>query len=670
MKVKDRILIFGGTTEGRELSDILRSAGIPHAVSVATEYGAEILSDSGEEDLIVGRKSAEEIAQMLKAGLYSAVVDATHPFAVTVSQEIRNACEAENVRYMRLSRDTGEADAGSDVVYAGSIEEAADHLEKCGGNILLLTGSKDLGAITKLIGDTSRIYARVLPEAKSLEKCEEAGLKGRQIIAMQGPFSTQMNIALIRQTGASAVLTKESGKTGGFDEKLEASRACGVPLVVLANPEKKDDFARKYTMEEIMRNLSESTGIKIEEKYRKNTVTLAGIGPGDDRFRTSEFIRCLEKTDVIFGAKTVVDRLENLTVPVYKTYLANEILEVLKDHPEYKSPMVVFSGDISLCSGAKKAAGIFTASGYEVKRISGISSVTLFAERLGLSLEEVRIISAHGRKCNVASYAECEKKLIVLPSGMTDALEICNKLKAIPRGDEGRFLVKIGYELGSDNERIIDAFKADEELFTLKGKCLIYIENHSAPGRKVGAGIRDDEMIRGEVPMTKEEVRALSIKKLELTGESVLYDIGAGTGSVSIEAAGLSPDIEVYAIDRSTKALELIAQNREKHSADNVHIVEGEAPEALKDLPVPTHVFIGGSGGRLSEIVAAVREKNKDARIVINCIALETLSEVVNVAGKFKYMQPDVIQVSINRFRKVGKYNISDAQNPVYIIRL
>ena len=181
-------------------------------------------------------------------------------------------------------------------------------------------------------------------------------------------------------------------------------------------------------------------------------------------------------------------------------------------------------------------------------------------------------------------------------------------------------------------------------------------------------GIADDEFIRGEVPMTKEEIRAFSIRKLRLHRKAVLYDIGAGTGSVSIEAALLDPEIEVFSIERSPKALELLRLNREKFHAGNVHIIEGTAPEAIRDIPLPTHVFIGGSGGGMKRIMERVMELNDKARIVVNCVTPETLSEVMAVSRELQLPDPEIVQITAAQYRRAGNYHLPQMVNPVYVI--
>ncbi len=665
-----KVLVFGGTTEGRELSDYLRKVRISHVVSVATEYGEEILKENGESDLLVGRRDADDIAEVLRNGEFSVVIDSTHPFATAASAQIKKACEMTGTKYLRLARNTDTSYAAKDMaVFVDSIDDAIAQLNKTDGVILLLTGSRDLDRITGGLSDIGRVYARVLPNEDSIRKCTAAGLKGKQIIAMQGPFSKQMNVALIKEVGATVILTKESGETGGFDEKLEAAAECLVKAVVVRNPEKQNGDREAYSLNDVIEYLEdtfeiESGSDKSLSPQNNKSIVLAGIGPGDERYYTNELISALEKADVLFGAETVVSRVNKETAPKVPMYQGDEIFSYLEENSNYTNPVVLFSGDISLCSGAKKAAELFRKKGYRVDTISGISSVTLFARALGISLEDATIVSAHGRECNVVGYAFENENLIILPSGPSHADSICKELS--------RFAdrIVIGYELGTVDEKVMEYSSCISEPAKLQGKCIIYVHNQNAKYSSALRGLSDDAFIRGKTPMTKEEIRALSIRKLKLTRNAVLYDIGAGTGSVSVEAALQSPDIKVYSIEKNEEAVSLLKQNKEKFGITNLEITTGTAPEALGELPIPSHVFIGGSGGNMADILKLIFEMNNEARIVINCVTVETFTEVMKCVGDFDDIEPDIIQVGVTRFKKVGKYHMADAINPVYIISL
>ncbi len=190
--------------------------------------------------------------------------------------------------------------------------------------------------------------------------------------------------------------------------------------------------------------------------------------------------------------------------------------------------------------------------------------------------------------------------------------------------------------------------------------------------------MRDDMFIRGSLPMTKSEVRAVSLSKLELTRGSVFWDIGSGTGSVAVEAASLlmqtggAEDSAVYAVEKEAEGICLIRQNRERLVPGfcNFHLVEGRAPEALEQLPPPSHVFIGGSGGELQRIIALILRKNPKVRIVINTVTIETLTECMELIRKFGFADYEIVQVSVSRMERAGRYHLQKAQNPVYVIAL
>ncbi len=657
MKRDKKILIFGGTTEGRILGDILRDSDIPHEVSVATDYGEAVEKRSGEESILCGRKNAEEIAAILKSGDYLEVIDATHPYAREASREIKRACKETATEYIRLLRKSKEGRRSDNVVYAEDAKDAGEILDGYSGNILILTGSKELKQIVSEIKDPERIYVRVLPSIDSIKLCLEAGLFGKHVIAMQGPFSKEMNTALIREISASVILTKESGSFGGFVEKLEAAARCGIKTVVIKNPEEKEEAS--FEMSEVLEKISVITKTGI--KSMPQSITLAATGCGGKMLWTREFSEALSESDIVFGASSVLEKLGSIKVKKIDIYDPSKVLLYIKENPEYRKVLIAYSGDISVCSGAKKAREVFEKEGIRIKEISGVSSVNLFAARLGEGLENIRIISCHGKNCNVEGYAQREEKLIILPSDTTEAARLSRNLSK-----EGRKIVA-GFELGSDLEEIFDTGGREEYLESKKGKVLLYLENTDREGCRACRSLKDTELIRGDVPMTKEEIRALSVRKLSLKSRSVLYDIGAGTGSVSAEAALLHPGISVWSIERNPQAVELLKKNKEKLQLENMNIIEGEAPEALEGLPAPTHVFVGGSGRKLESIVRKIYDMNPEAVFTVNAITPQTLSDVTDMCGKLG-KEPEIIQVFVTRYKKAGSYHLPEGMNPVYII--
>ena len=227
-----KLCVFAGTTEGRELVELL--AGQPAAVTacVATEYGEALLEDREGLTVAAGRLAEAEMEALFRRERFDLVVDATHPYAAEVTENIARACEAAGTAYLRLLRDGGDAPEGA--VRVPDAAAAVDCLTGTEGNILLATGAKELGAFAPLGGE--RLYPRVLPLVDSLSACGAAGGPASHVIAMQGPFSRELNEALIRQFRIAYLVTKDGGRAGGFEEKAAAAKAAGARLILIRRP--------------------------------------------------------------------------------------------------------------------------------------------------------------------------------------------------------------------------------------------------------------------------------------------------------------------------------------------------------------------------------------------------------------------------------------------------
>ena len=227
------ILIFSGTGEGRDLSKALARAGHAVTVCVLTEYGKEEQGEYEGVTVLAGKKPPEEIVKLLSG--MDVCIDATHPFATHIRESIRSSCEETGVRRIRLVREESDLDDLDGVVLVDSAEDAAEYLSDKEGRILLTTGAKDLPIYSQV--GPERLYPRVLPFASSLDACESAGIPRKNIIAMQGPFIKAINVALMEQFGIKYMVTKDSGKEGGFDDKMEAARDAGAVLIVIRRPD-------------------------------------------------------------------------------------------------------------------------------------------------------------------------------------------------------------------------------------------------------------------------------------------------------------------------------------------------------------------------------------------------------------------------------------------------
>ena len=225
-----RLLIFGGTTEGRVLAQRLAEAGAQVTVSVATPMGAEELAGIPGLIVLTGRRDAGAMQTLLQG--CDLCIDATHPYAAEASANIRAACTAAGVPLRRAAR---PASAVTDAAFAAdTTAEAAAYLAGTEGNILLTTGAKELSAFAAL--DKTRLFARVLPTHEGIAACEALGIPHRNIIAMQGPFGTALNCAVMEQYRIAWLVTKDGGRAGGFAEKLEAARRTGAKVVLIRRP--------------------------------------------------------------------------------------------------------------------------------------------------------------------------------------------------------------------------------------------------------------------------------------------------------------------------------------------------------------------------------------------------------------------------------------------------
>lgn len=238
---KMQILLFAGTTEGRELAEAFKSLPIYVYVSAATDYGKECVGTGENLEVIAGRMDEGGIAAFIKAHHISLAVDATHPFATAVTENIRNACSICHIEYIRCLRAWQEIEdaEGTDIIFKDSVKEAVDYLKKTQGNIFISTGSKELKLYTEIENYKERCCARVLSTREAVEESTALGFKGTHLIAMQGPFSKELNIAMLHDTNAKYFVTKESGKAGGFAEKAEAARETRVTLVVIGRPKEE-----------------------------------------------------------------------------------------------------------------------------------------------------------------------------------------------------------------------------------------------------------------------------------------------------------------------------------------------------------------------------------------------------------------------------------------------
>ena len=653
-----KAIVFAGTTEGYEISRFLAANKVPVLACVATSYGSRSLVENEFLKIRAERLDAEQMQELFTKEMPELVLDATHPYAAEVTVNICKACKNAEISYIRVIR---EESNHKEAIYVENTQAAVEYLKETTGNVLLTTGSKELSAYAEIPGYQDRLFARVLSIQSVIDACHSLGFEGKNLIAMQGPFSKELNAAMLRQYDCRYLVTKDSGKAGGFEEKMEAAVECGVVPVIIGRPLKEEGLS----IRECKHMLAETFKL-----HPTPHVTLLGIGMGSEETLTVQGKKAIEQAELIIGARRMVDAVALPEQDIFYEYRSTEIAAYIQQHPEYTRVVIALSGDVGFYSGAR---GLLKALNGKAEVICGISSVVYFMSRIGLSWDDAKIVSAHGRACNLVSLIRTNQKVFAILGTTDGAGQLAQKLTDYGMGDVKLY---IGENLSYNTEKIF--MRTAKELTDYTGDSLSVIcaVNPGAKEALTTHGLPDDAFIRGKAPMTKTEVRTVSLAKLCLSEDSVCYDIGAGTGSVSVEMALRASQGEIYSIEKKEDALALLEENRKNFALDHMRIVPGTAPEAMEGLPSPTHAFIGGSSGNMKEIVELLLKKNPEVRIVINCITLETVGEALSCIREMQTArtqwewESEVVQLGVARSKEIGRYHMMMGENPIYIITI
>lgn len=392
-------------------------------------------------------------------------------------------------------------------------------------------------------------------------------------------------------------------------------------------------------------------------------VYVIGLGMGNPSTLTLAAHRVLEQSDLIIGAPRLLESLEGYLAKRLPLVRATEIAEALRTATA-ATASVVMSGDVGFYSGASPLLPLL--DGMDVQVIPGISSLAYLCAQLGQSWQDVFCASAHGRECDVAGIVQSHARSFFLTGGASSAQGLCQELT---RRGLGEVHVWVGERLSYPDERIVQGSAAELAGRSFDALSVMLVRNETPlGGYALAPHLPDDAFQRGKVPMTKEEVRELAVCKLRVRPTDVVWDVGAGTGSVTVELARAALQGQVCAIEQNDGALELIRANVEAFGLPNVTVVAGSAPDALESLPTPTRVFVGGSSGQLEQILLAAVRANPDVRICIAAVTLETVTDALRSLRELGLKNQDIVQVSVARATEAGSYHLMKAQNPVYLI--
>lgn len=392
-------------------------------------------------------------------------------------------------------------------------------------------------------------------------------------------------------------------------------------------------------------------------------VTLIGMGSGQPENLTLQGLAALRQADLILGARRLLAVLPaGCTENRAAAYRPDKVAELLQTSGA-ENAVLVYSGDTGFYSGASSMMEKLEALGVRARVLPGLSSIQLLAAALGRPWQGWNLVSAHGRTCDPVAECMQGRPTFFLTGGSEDPATLCAQLAAEGFGD---VQAVVGQCLGTPEEKLFRGSVKEQAAGRFNSLSVLLVEAVEGLPRRA-PGLPDEAFERGDVPMTKQEVRAAVLAKLAVRPEDILWDVGAGTGSVSVELALAAPRGRVYAVECRPEGCVLIKANREKFRTRNLVLVEGLAPAALSDLPAPDAVFIGGSKGSLAAIVDAALDKNPDARICVSAIALETLSAAVTaLTAKGRTVQ--VSQIAVSRAKAVGGLHLMMAQNPIYLI--
>lgn len=394
-------------------------------------------------------------------------------------------------------------------------------------------------------------------------------------------------------------------------------------------------------------------------------VNIVGIGPGNPELLTGEARKAITESNILIGDKRMLAAYADSCKTVYYTIKTEDIVSIAaKADPEKDILAVLVSGDVGFFSLAKTISGKLPEC--RCVRYCGISSLVYFASKLQLSWEDAKIVSMHGRYQNLVASVARNKKVFALTGGDNSPQSLCS---ALCEHGLGQVHVYVGENLSYSEEKITSGTAEEISKMQFPSLSVMMLINSEAKSFEYSVhGLSDDLFLRSKVPMTKQEVRSISMSKLIPQATDLIYDIGAGTGSCSVELALIAKNGKVWAFERNPEAVELLKKNKALFGLDNLDIVAGEALENIKAMPVPNCVFIGGSGGDLCEILDCIYAKNRHCRVVINAITIETLAEVTNYYKRNKSYSLEIVNVFVARSKHLGNYNLMMAQNPVYVM--
>lgn len=400
-------------------------------------------------------------------------------------------------------------------------------------------------------------------------------------------------------------------------------------------------------------------------------LTIIGIGPGSAEYFMPAARNRMREAHTVIAARRILPMLREVCGAVETEFLPmgkiKDTLEMIDGLlREEKEVALIVSGDPLMYSLYKTILNQEISADWEMEVIPGIGSMQMLGAAFGETMEDARLVSVHGRSRTPGSVALCvteNPKVFFLCSKEQGPAWLSRIMLDYHLDDVEVFA---GANLSYEDQILESGSPAEMAKKEFPSLCVAMIKNpHPRPVTRP-CFLSDEDFERGRTPMTKEEIRVLILHKMKIHPDDVIWDIGAGTGSVSVECARQAPFGQVHSVERDEAAVHLIEKNRDKFELDNLFIYQGDAAERTADLPVPDKVFIGGSGGKLGEIMKNIAAFDREIRVTVSAVTLETIAEAGEILGNYD-ADYDVIQATVGRGRKIGSYHIMDTNNPVMI---
>ena len=400
-------------------------------------------------------------------------------------------------------------------------------------------------------------------------------------------------------------------------------------------------------------------------------LTIIGIGPGSAGYFMPAARDRMREVHTVIAAKRILPMLQEVCGDAGTEFcpmgrISDTLLQIDGLLRAGRETALVVSGDPLMYSLYKTILHQEISRDWQMEVIPGIGSMQMLGAAFGVTMEDAKLMSVHGRSHTAGSVALAvtENPKVFFLCSKEQGPAWLARIMLEYHLDEVEILA--GANLSYEDEMLTSGSPAEMAEKEFPSLCVAMIRNPHP--RKVcrPCFLSDQDFERGRTPMTKEEIRVLILHKMQLHPDDIVWDIGAGTGSVSVECARQVPFGQVHSVERDETACGLIEKNREKFGLDHLYIYQGDAAELAADLPEPDKVFVGGSGGKLGEILEAVAAFHKEIRVTVSAVTLETIAEAGEILARYD-ADYDVIQATVGRGRKIGSYHIMDTNNPVML---